>query len=85
MPPGRDLSIAFNIRLAAIHALARAGAKDRAIEVLQSLVNRESVNGVPLNLEPGAVYHDKFTRLQLGDDPRYQALMKQMEARFEKL
>jgi len=31
------------------------------------------------------IYHDKLIRQQLGDDPRYQALMRQIESRFEKL
>lgn len=31
------------------------------------------------------IYHDKLIRLQFGDDPRYQALMRQIETRFEKL
>jgi TolB-like protein len=85
MPSSQDAVIAFSIRLESVYVLARAGAKDRAIEVLQSIVDYEPHPGQLQRLTPSHIYHDKLIRLQLGDDPRYQELMQQIESRFEKL
>jgi hypothetical protein len=85
VPPSADASIAYNIRVSAVYTLARAGAKDRAVEVLKSLVDKEQVGGVRLHSEGAFLYHDKLNRAVLGDDPRYQGLMRQIEAKFEKL
>lgn len=85
LPPGEDVLIASNIRSTAVFTLARAGAEDRAIEVAENLMNAQRSGGLQLQTLGAFDYHDKIYQALLGDDPRYQALLKKIEARFEKL
>lgn len=83
--PSRDLPAANNTRYYAIVSLARAGARDRAIEVLRSLVEGDVIDGVALQDDGAFTYHDKVLRALLGEDPRYQALMRKIADQFEPL
>ncbi len=60
----------------AMHALAFAGAKDRALDLL------ERHSRMPLGLD-GSWYHDPGLRRLLGDEPRYRAVMDRIAAKFE--
>ncbi len=80
-PRSKDAATVSMLQRNAAVALARAGAKGRAIELLQA------IQAAPTAADPqGAKLHDDMSlRLLLRDEPAYQALMRQIEAGYEKL
>jgi len=80
-PRGKDAATVNMLQRNAALALARAGAKGRAIELLRAM------QASPRAGDPqGAKLHDdQPLRLLLGDEAEYQSLMRQIESRYEKL
>ena len=74
----KDATATGQIGMFGALALAQAGETSRALDLLEASVGQAGVH-------PALVYHDAFLRKLLGNEPRYQALMKQIEAKFEKL
>jgi TolB-like protein/tetratricopeptide (TPR) repeat protein len=76
--PDRDATATGQVGLRAAWALARAGETERALEVLEFALRQPG--------NPAAVvYHEAYLRKVFGDQPRYQAAMKSLEAQFETL
>ena len=67
-----------NVAGPAILALARAGAKGEALDLLERRARMTLVLDA-------SNYHDPLLRKLLGDEPRYQAVMQRIAAKFEKL
>ena len=62
----------------AAYVLARAGAKARAVDLL------EAIHAMPYRgLIDTRIRDDVYLRKLLGDEPRYQALIAKIEANFE--
>jgi TolB-like protein len=76
--PDKDATATGPIGMFGAQALARVGETARALDLLEASIWLPGVH-------PTLIYHDAVWRKLLGAEPRYQALMKQIETRFEKL
>jgi tetratricopeptide (TPR) repeat protein len=76
--PDKDATATGQVGMFGALALAQAGETPRALDLLEASI------GLP-GVQPALVYNDAFLRKLLGSEPRYQALMKQIAAKFEKL
>ena len=79
-PRSKDSIVWPVLQIDAARALARAGAKARALDLMEAVI------GAPNNgFLDASVAAEPFLKKMLADEPRYQALVKTIESRYVKL